>query len=635
MSLSRRVAWLLAALLLVVMSAGMAIHTLAMRQALQAELQLRNHEGAQLLAATLAPLAGDAQAMRAAIQAPLHLGGVGRVQVVRPDGELILDASTTLPATRAPRWFVRLLPLAPSVGEAFLPAAGTLRLESRAAWVHDSLWETTLAALQLWVFLGLAAAGLAAWFLNTWRKPLQATVAQARSLEQGQFVEAEEPGLSELRSLTRSMNAVVRRQRDLFAAQAEQVQVLQRQAQLDGVTALPLRRHFMDWLDAQLSTSGGPGATLILLRVLELGALTHRLGHEATDRLLASVAGLLQAYLDSVPGTFAGRLNGSDFALCLPVAGLATETAGSLHAALVAAPALHAGGAQIVIGAVDCLGGLTGGPALAAADAALARAESEGGLAVHSQGQAPADLAGSRVWREQISAALAEGRIQLVESSVLGPGATLLHLECELRVQFTPGGDFHGAERWLALARRSRLLPDVDLAALALALAAIAADGQPRAVHMGLPSLSTPGFVADVVDLLQDAPTAAQRLSIEWVGPGSLEQDYPLVPIAAQEWRSCGVHLGVELSGAQVQHITRLSGFGIEYFKLEASNLRGVAGVDSVRAYAQGLVALAHGLGMAVLAQGVDSAEDLAALWAMGFDGAAGPALPGVGAQPS
>ena len=59
MSLSRRVAWLLAALLLVVMSAGMAIHTLAMRQALQAELQLRNHEGAQLLAATLAPLAGE------------------------------------------------------------------------------------------------------------------------------------------------------------------------------------------------------------------------------------------------------------------------------------------------------------------------------------------------------------------------------------------------------------------------------------------------------------------------------------------------------------------------------------------------------------------------------------------------
>lgn len=53
-----------------------------------------------------------------------------------------------------------------------------------------------------------------------------------------------------------------------------------------------------------------------------------------------------------------------------------------------------------------------------------------------------------------------------------------------------------------------------------------------------------------------------------------------------------------------------------------------------MRTYAGELVALVHRLGLVVLAQGVDREDELATLWELGFDGAAGAALEGRQPQP-
>lgn len=631
MSLSRRVALLMAAMMLLALAASLAVQALATREALQLELQRRSHESAQTLALVLSAQAGDVARMQALAEAQVELGAVRQVVLMREDGSVFFEAGRAPQPVRG--WLARSLPLAAVTGRADLMEAGQvtgrLRLEPRTAWAQEALTRSVRLTAAWLLALTVLAAAVGAGVLRSWRRPLRATVAQARALEQGRFVEAAEPALPELRQLTRSMNATVRRLREVFAAQAEQVQVLQRQALLDGLTGLPLRGQFTGRLETQLAGAGGPGVALILVRVLELDAINQRLGREATDRLLVAAASLLQAYVDSVPGTFAGRLNGADFALCLPASGLAAETAQSLHAALDAAPALHAGGARIVVGAVDTRAGIAAGAALAAADAALAHAEAEEGLAIHTEAHAPPDLAGSRAWREQISAALAEGRIQLAECPMRGRVGQVIHLECQLRVQLRAGGAFEGTERWLALARRSQLLPQVDLAALGLALAATAADGQRRAVHMAPASLAMPGFVTEVAALLQEAPIAAQRLAIEWVGANPLAVADPTVALAAEQWRACGAHLGVELVGAQVQHVTRAGELGIDYIKLGTRHLHGAVNEEALRSYAAGLVALVHGLGLVVLAQGVDQAEELAALWELGFDGAAGAALEG------
>ena len=630
MTLTRRIELLIAIVLLLALGGSLALHTMGARSALLSQLELRNRDAAGALALALSQQRGDQVAMQLVAAAQFDLGHYRRVELKGADGKLPIDLRQAPQSAKAPDWFVAALPLAAGAGTALVSDGwreiGTLEVEAQTAWAHEALWDVCSRTAALLALLALVAGTITALALRAWQRPLKATMAQAQALEQGRFVEASEPRLPELRDLTRSMNSMVRRMRVVFAAQAEQVAVLQEQAQLDAVTALPQRRHFVGRLHDQLSEPGGPGVAVILVRVLRLEALNQRLGHEATDRLLGAIASLLQTYVERVPGTFAGRLNGSEFALCLLVPGVAAETAQSLFGALASAPALRAGSAEIAVGAVDGLSGVSGSAALAAADAALARAESGAGLAVEQLGDSAADPAGARAWRDQIAAALDEGRTRIAEFAVVDRHGALIHLECPLRVQLRPEGPFEAAARWLALARRSRLMPQVDLVALDLALAAITVDRRPRAVNLWLPSLAESGFVADVTRRLAAAPAAAALLSVEWV-ESARPSDWATLGETVTAWRAFGVRIGVEHAGAAPQELPKLQESGIDYVKIDSRHLRGVAVDDAVRAYARSLVALIHGLGLVALAEGISDADDLATLWVLGFDGATGPAV--------
>lgn len=634
MSLARRLTLLITAVLLLALAGGLLIHGRATRDLLQSQLATRNRDAAASLALVLTQQRGDAASMQALAQAQFDLGHYRRISLLAADGQAQIDLRRPADDGRAPNWFVSMLPLTVLPGQALVGdgwrSLGSLRVESRTEAAQDALWDASRHSALLLAALAAVAAALVFAALRLWLRPLASAMAQAEALAQGRFVEAEEPSLPELRGLTRSMNRLVQRMREVFAAQAEQVALLQNQAQLDAVTGLPRRPYFLGQLQHRLGEPGGPGVALILVRVLELQALNPRLGHDSTDRLLGAVADVLLTYVDRVSGTFAGRLNGADFALCLPVSGVAHETASSLRTALAAAPALRAGNAEVVVGAADGLRDIAPGAALAAADAALAFAEASADAAAGGPTPPPdslvADPAGARAWREQIAAALAEERTRIAEFRVVDRDGRLMHLECPLRVQLHPGGDYQAAARWLALAHRSRLLPQVDLAALTLALRAIATDGQARSVHASLHSLTEPGFVAEVAQRLRAQPDAARRLSIECV-EGLRPAEFAPLAEASAAWRSLGVRIGVEHAGASPQQLPGLHEAGIDYVKVDARHLRGAAGDAAVRGYAQSLVALIHGLGLEALAEGIDDAADLKALWALGFDGATGPAV--------
>jgi EAL domain-containing protein (putative c-di-GMP-specific phosphodiesterase class I)/GGDEF domain-containing protein len=518
------------------------------------------------------------------------------------------------------------------------------------------LWRLGAA----WAILGALATALLAWVLRSWQRSLQVLLEQAHGLEQGRLLQTIEPAQPELAQLSRSLNGTAQRLRLAFDAQADQVAMLQRQAQQDSVTGLPLRDHFLGQLQQRLAEPGGPPVALLLLRVLHLDTLNGRLGHAAIDQLLGAIAGVVLTYLDRVGGTFGGRLNGSDIALCLPVQGVALETALSLHAALAALPAMRSAGAHAVVGGVDGVHEVGSSAALAAADAALARAETQAGremgelepdqpspphsnvninvnasaqsqgqtaaVVVVRQGDAPAVAGGSRAWREQISVALSEGRARLTEFKVVDKLGKVLHLECPLRVQLSAQGDYQAAARWLALAQRSRLMPRVDLMAVELALQAIARDGMARAVHASLQSLETSGYVDEVSALLRASPQAASKLAIEIVEGAKPTARAPLAR-AALTWARFGTRVAVEHAGGSPQMLPELQAAGAAYVKVSARHLRGAAHESAVRGYAKSLVALIHGLGQQAVAEGIEDAGDLTALWEVGFDAATGPAL--------
>ena len=489
----------------------------------------------------------------------------------------------------------------------------------------------TAAAL---IAIGVVAAVIARLVVNRIRRPLDQTVQQASSLVNGIFVTTPESNVPELQGLTRAMNSMVARLKQMFAAQADQVEALRREAHSDALTGLANRSHFIGQLSAQLYREDDPSDSgLLLLRVIDLAGINRGLGHATTDRMIDAVAQVLASYTARVEGCHAGRLNGADFALCLPVGGLAFETAEAIAEALKATLPAFGPGIAIAIGAVEihCDRDVT--RVLAAADMALARAESMGPFTVERETleRAMPDVRadavpamGEAAWRESIKDALMRGRVKLAGFPLLDVKSQLLHLECPLRLQLAASGAHETAARWLPLALRGRLTAEVDERAVELALAAIADDGQPRCVNLSHASLVDSAFGARLRSLLREAPVAAGRLWLDVPESAAAEQ-FAQVQELARQLRPLGARIGLEHAGERLARIDRLFEGGIDYVKLAGATVRGVSVDEARAAYVKSLSAMLHGLSMTVYAEGVVDAEDAAALWTLGIDGMTGP----------
>jgi EAL domain-containing protein (putative c-di-GMP-specific phosphodiesterase class I) len=195
-----------------------------------------------------------------------------------------------------------------------------------------------------------------------------------------------------------------------------------------------------------------------------------------------------------------------------------------------------------------------------------------------------------------------------------------------MRVQLRPDGPFESAASWLALAARSRLTTALDQQAVSLALGRIQRDGAARCVNLAADSLLATEFVAAISTQLQAAPHEAAQLWIDI--PESLAASHPgVIQEVTRHWRPLGVHIGLEHAGAALAGMTRLYQLGLDYVRIDARFLAGIASDAHVRRHAEGLVALLRGIGLRVYAEGVAQPDDLQVLWALGFDGATGPAV--------
>ena len=507
-----------------------------------------------------------------------------------------------------------------------------------------TLWLGPVALVGIALLVGGGLAG--AWLVQ---RQVRAGVARllAATLGQGRgrpVVADAIPGLLStplatasvalLQPLSNGLHQLLARQDALFQAQTTQLEALRQLAHSDGLTGLPNRRHFMATLDALLAGEGAPAELgLLLIRVCDLQGMNQRIGHAAADHVLQALALSLKTYTDRIERCSAGRLNGADFALLLPVGGMAAETAQALVQALRGPITGIDPGAKVAAGGVELRSPLSGTQALALADAALAQAEANGSAMLRApvggpERAEPALPNGETSWQRHIARALVQGRVALGAFAVRTADGRQLHLDCPLRVQLLPDGPLEPASRWLSLATSSRLCAAADEKALALALDAIARDGVARCVNIAAQSVASAEFVTAITRRLQAEPSLACRLWIDL--PEALALERPvLVRELSRRWRPLGVLLGLEHAGEGLTRIPQLIDLGLDCVRIDGRFVNGIAGPDAepARRYLQGLVTLVQTVGLQVTAEGVRSTDDLAVLWGMGFDAATGPAL--------
>jgi EAL domain-containing protein (putative c-di-GMP-specific phosphodiesterase class I) len=100
-----------------------------------------------------------------------------------------------------------------------------------------------------------------------------------------------------------------------------------------------------------------------------------------------------------------------------------------------------------------------------------------------------------------------------------------------------------------------------------------------------------------------------------------------LVRELAEQLQGSGTKIGLEHAGERLGETRGLLEAGLDFVKLDASLVQGLAGDDARTDHVAGMVRMLHGIGLQVYAEGVAEPEDAAALWQCGVDGLTGPVV--------
>ncbi|MGD0196551.1 MAG: EAL domain-containing protein [Solirubrobacteraceae bacterium] len=385
-------------------------------------------------------------------------------------------------------------------------------------------------------------------------------------------------------------------------------------------------------LDERFGAAGhGPAApdslAALVVGVDRLRDVADALGPAAGDAVLATTAARLQARRRAE--AMLAPLFGDAFALLVP--GLGRETA------LELARELHEVASQpIAIGETELAISISVGVATGSAIGVSA----QGVLRDAATAQHRAELRGG-------------GRIELFEPDLGESALESLRLEGELRKALSNGqglalffqpvislesGEVSGVEalirwvhpslglllpqRFLPLAERTGLMARIERWVLHEALARLAGWSEPRRVSVNISSgaLNDPGFVTRVGEELRRNELRGEQLALE-LGESTLLPAQSATRI--EELRALGVQIVLDDVGTSNVWLTRRQRLAVDALKLSRTVVAEI-GSPPVAALATLILDAARELGVPVIAEGVETTEQLAALRSLGVSAAQG-----------
>ena len=633
MSMYRQLWLSILASVLLALGASLLVALLNARAYLESQLAMKNQDNAAALALALSQ--GDRGSVAPAVTALFDSGHYELIQVIDPDGRSLVDKTARQADAGAPDWFLHLLPIRSLPGRAEISSGwqrvGTLTLMSRSRFAYRALWETALTMSAVILAAGLLASLLASLVLRRITRPMRTVIEQARAINDHRFVNIPIPRVPEVRELAAAMNDTVNRLRIDFEEDARRYEALRQQANYDPLTGLANRAFFLASLDAALDAGGSPYSALAIVRLRMLGKINRKYGREVADELLLRVGRAIGDLTMSCSGTFAGRLNGADFALllgdCDPAPTL-NELLNSLPSVVVP---LAGDYSTTYIGYSEFAHGDSPARLLARIDAELAAADAGGTNAVREAvAEAGGDATmpvGVEQWRTSLRRTLAEPAfLSLAHYAMRVGDGVIPHRECPLRLRLAADQEWLPAARFLPLADRMSMTHELDMATLRMALADLESDGHLGGlwINLSAKSIADPEFRRRLLNLLRQHPASRGRLNLEIPEATGLSRLSALRELSRDlKPLECG--LGLEHYGRHFNRIGLLYDLGLDFLKVDASFIHGLDRNPGNQAFLAGLRDIAHRIGMRVYAEGVERQEELDKLIELGFDGASGP----------
>jgi diguanylate cyclase (GGDEF)-like protein/PAS domain S-box-containing protein len=422
--------------------------------------------------------------------------------------------------------------------------------------------------------------------------------------------------------------------RDIRARKRAESQIAY-QACHDALTGLPNRTLFQDRLNQALARArrhgGGFGHLAVLFLDLDqFKVVNDTLGHAAGDRLLIEIAGRLRRTVresDTV-----ARLGGDEFTFLLPGIQSGEDAARAAQKILdaVSRPLEIDGHRLYVTTSI----GISLYPAdgeetealLSSADIAMYRAKDLGRNGFQLSSPAMNARSVSRLSLERdLRMAIERGEFTLVyqpQAGVLSGQA--VGVEALLRWNHPQRGVVLPGE-FISIAEETRLI--LPLGEWVLRTACEQArqwqsDGGPRlrvAVNLSALQFRQRDLARTVHTVLSESGIEPDSLELE-ITESAAMLDAEMTIEVLSELREMGVRIAIDDFGTGHASLSYLKQFPIDVLKIDRSFVSDMEGSRQGTAIITAIIGLAHGLGLGVLAEGVESESQLRQLAAGGCD---------------
>ncbi len=409
---------------------------------------------------------------------------------------------------------------------------------------------------------------------------------------------------------------------------------LRHQAFHDPLTGLPNRTLLLDRLERALvqTLRGGARPALLLLDLDGFKVVNDSLGHAAGDRLLIALAERLAAAMR--PGDTIARLGGDEFAVLLDTATdihAATAVADRLLDALATPLALD--GRELVVEASLGIALATDGAArpddlLRDADLALYRAKDAGraGYAIYDTSLHTAVNARLVLEAELRRALASEEFVLHYQPKVDLATGRLAGVEALVRWHhptrgLVPPDDFIplAEETGLIVPLGRWVLTEACHQARAWAAARITDPPLTMSVNLSARQFRQPDLVGDVARILRDTGVIPGLIQLE-ITEGVLMEDAAATLGLLERLRGLGIALAIDDFGTGYSSLAYLKRFPIDVLKVDKAFVTGLGHDPGNGAITTAVIGLAHALGLAVTAEGVETAGELAQLRSLGCE---------------
>jgi EAL domain-containing protein (putative c-di-GMP-specific phosphodiesterase class I) len=147
--------------------------------------------------------------------------------------------------------------------------------------------------------------------------------------------------------------------------------------------------------------------------------------------------------------------------------------------------------------------------------------------------------------------------------------------------------------------------------------------GGATAVNLSLDSVIDPVFVEWLHAKLAAQPEVARNIILE-VAEHSIIGHIDAVRAAFSRLRETGTRLSIDRFGQSTASVGYLRSLEVDYIKIDGSYTRGMVGSTDRQFFVQALVGIAHGLGIQVLTEYIETEQDFNLAKSLMVDGVQG-----------